>query len=138
MLEVQDTDPDRGGRLGRFIRNLEYLYKWLLLGIIIGVVAGLGAVIFYLALRYTSSFLLGYVAGYHMPTPLVEGGRPGSSHYQRPWALPLVTTAGALVSASPATLIACFSVMPRIVNCVMAYPLEVFGVLAHGPGSNTR
>jgi H+/Cl- antiporter ClcA len=65
--------------LGRFIRNLEYLYKWLLLGIIIGVVAGLGAVVFYLALRYTSSFLLGYVAGYHMPTPLVKGGRPGSS-----------------------------------------------------------
>ena len=88
-----------GGRLGRFIRNLEYLYKWLVLGIIIGVVAGLGAVAFYLALRYTTGFLLGYVAGYHMPTALVEGGRPGSSHYQRPWALPLVTTAGALVSA---------------------------------------
>jgi chloride channel protein, CIC family len=42
---------------------------------------------------------LGYLAGYHMPTPLVEGGKPGSSHYARPWALPLVTTAGALVSA---------------------------------------
>ena len=81
-----------GGRLGRFIRNLEYLYKWLVLGIIIGVVAGLGAVAFYLALRCTTGFLLGYVAGYHMPTALVEGGRPGSSHYQRPWALPLVTT----------------------------------------------
>jgi chloride channel protein, CIC family len=99
MLEVEDTDPGRGGRLGRFIRNLEYLYKWLLLGVIIGVVAGLGAVAFYLALRYTTSFLLGYVAGYHMPTPLVEGGRPGSSQHPRPWALPLVTTAGALVSA---------------------------------------
>jgi chloride channel protein, CIC family len=98
MREAADTD-DRGGRLGRFIRNLTYLYKWLLLGIIVGVVAGLGAVAFYLALRYTGSFLLGYVAGYHLPTPLVEGGRPGSSHYQRPWALPLVTTAGALVSA---------------------------------------
>jgi chloride channel protein, CIC family len=99
MLEVEDTDPGRGGRLGSFIRNLEYLYKWLLLGVIIGVVAGLGAVAFYLALRYTTSFLLGYVAGYHMPTPLVEGGRPGSSQHPRPWALPLVTTAGALVSA---------------------------------------
>ena len=99
MLEVQDTDPDRGGRLGRFIRNLEYLYKWLLLGVIIGVVAGLGAVIFYLALRYTTHFLLGYVAGYRLPTPLVEGESLGSPHYSRPWALPLVTTAGALVSA---------------------------------------
>ncbi len=99
MLEADETDLDRGGRLGRFIRNLEYLYKWLLLGIVIGVVAGLGAVAFYLALRYTTHFLLGYVAGYHLPTPLVEGGSPGSPHYPRPWALPLVTTAGALVSA---------------------------------------
>ena len=99
MLEAEDTDPERGGRLGRFIRNLEYLYKWLLLGVVVGVVAGFGAVVFYLALRYTTHFLLGYVAGYHLPTPLVEGGSPGSSHYQRPWALPLVTTGGALVSA---------------------------------------
>jgi chloride channel protein, CIC family len=99
MLELEETDLGRGGRLGRFIRNLEYLYKWLLLGVIIGVVAGLGAVAFYLALRYTTHFLLGYLAGYHLPTPLVEGGSPGSPHYSRPWALPLVTTAGALVSA---------------------------------------
>ena len=99
MLGVEESDLNRGGRLGRFVRNLEYLYKWLLLGVIIGVVAGLGAVGFYLALRYTTHFLLGYVAGYHLPTPLVEGGSPGGPHYQRPWALPLVTTAGALVSA---------------------------------------
>ena len=86
MLEADDADSGRGGRLGRFIRNVEYLYKWLLLGIIIGVVAGLGAVGFYLALRYTTHFLLGYVAGYHLPSPLVEGGSPGSPQYQRPWA----------------------------------------------------
>jgi chloride channel protein, CIC family len=96
--DVHDSD-ERGGRLGRFVRNLGYLQKWFLLGIVIGVVAGLGAVGFYLALRYTSHFLLGYLAGYHLPTPLVEGGSPGSSHYPRPWALPLVTTGGALVSA---------------------------------------
>jgi CIC family chloride channel protein len=99
MLGVDETDLGRGGRLGRFIRNLEYLYKWLLLGVVVGIVAGLGAVVFYLALRYTTHFLLAYVAGYHLPTPLVEGGSPGSPRYQRPWALPLVTTAGALVSA---------------------------------------
>jgi CIC family chloride channel protein len=99
MLEVDDTDPGHGGRLGRFVRNLGYLNKWLLLGVVIGVVAGLGAVGFYLVLRYTGHFLLGYVAGYHLPTPLVEGGSPGSSRCPRPWALPLVTTGGALVSA---------------------------------------
>jgi len=97
--DFDDNLAAGGGRVGSFIRNLQYLEKWLLLGIIIGVVAGAGAVLFYLALRYTSHFLLGYVAGYHLPTPLVEGGSPGSRHYPRPWALPLVTTAGALVSA---------------------------------------
>lgn len=95
----ESVAPEPGGRLGRFIRNLEYVRKWLLLGIVIGAVAGLGAIIFYLALKHTGDFLLGYVAGYQLPTPVVEGGSPGSPHYHRPWALPLVTTAGALVSA---------------------------------------
>jgi len=98
-IDPEGVTPEPGGRLGRFIRNLEYVRKWLLLGIVIGLVAGLGAIVFYLALKYTGDFLLGYVAGYHLPTPLGEGGSPGSPHYHRPWALPLVTTAGALVSA---------------------------------------
>jgi chloride channel protein, CIC family len=99
MLGAEDTDPHHGGRLGRFVRNLGYLNKWLLLGVVIGVIAGLGAVVFYLALKYTGQFLLGYLADYHAPTPLIEGGRHGSPGYQRPWAIPLVTTAGALVAA---------------------------------------
>jgi chloride channel protein, CIC family len=99
MLEAEDTDPEGGGRVGRFVRNLEHLYKWLLLGVVIGVIAGLGAVIFYLALKYTGRFLLGYLADYHVPTPVVEGGKRGSPGYPRPWAIPLVTTAGALVAA---------------------------------------
>jgi chloride channel protein, CIC family len=85
--------------LGRFVRNLQYLNKWLLLGVVIGVIAGLGAVIFYLALRYTGHFLLGYLADYHVPTPLVEGGGHGSPGFSRPWAIPLVTKAGALLAA---------------------------------------
>jgi chloride channel protein, CIC family len=97
--KTDDSLAEPGGRVGNFVRNLQYLEKWLLLGIVIGVVAGAGAVVFYLALRYTGHFLLGYVAGYHLPTPLVEGGSPGSPHYPRPWALPMVTTAGALVAA---------------------------------------
>ncbi|MEZ0365678.1 chloride channel protein [Mycobacterium sp. pUA109] len=87
------------GRLGRFVTNAEYLPKWLLLGTLIGVVAGLGAVVFYLALKYTGAFLLGYLADYQVPTPRIEGNNPGSGSYARAWAIPLVTTAGALVSA---------------------------------------
>jgi CIC family chloride channel protein len=88
-----------GGRFGAVIRNSGYLRKWFLLGLTIGVVAGLGAVAFYLALKYTADFLLGYLADYHQPTPVGEGGSHGSAGFARPWAIPLVTTAGALVSA---------------------------------------
>ncbi|MBS4727875.1 chloride channel protein [Mycobacterium sp. SM1] len=99
--------PDKGasgrdsaaGRFGAFVRDAEYLRKWLVLGISVGVIAGLGALAFYLALKYTTALLLGGLAGYHIPTPLGEGNSPGSAGYRRPWAIPLVTTAGALVSA---------------------------------------
>ena len=42
-----------GGWLGAFVRGSGYLRKWLILGVAIGVIAGLGAVVFYLALKYT-------------------------------------------------------------------------------------
>lgn len=88
-----------GGRFGATIRNAGYLRKWFLLGTTIGVISGLGAVVFYLALKYTGEFLLGYLAGYHVPTPVGEGGGRGSAGFVRPWAIPLVTTGGALLSA---------------------------------------
>jgi CIC family chloride channel protein len=88
-----------GGRFGASIRKSGYLQKWLLLGVTIGVIAGLGAVAFYIALKYTAEFLLGYLAGYHVPTPAGEGGGHGSAGFSRAWAIPLVTTGGALLSA---------------------------------------
>ncbi len=88
-----------GGSLGRFIRQSGYLRKWLILGILIGLIAGLGAVVFYLALDYTGQFLLGYLAGYDIPKAHGDGGDPGSGGFDRPWAIPLVVFGGALVSA---------------------------------------
>jgi CIC family chloride channel protein len=85
--------------MGAGIRKSGYLVKWLVLGTAIGAIAGLGAVAFYLALRYTTEFLLGYLAGYHIPTPFNDGGDPGSAGFRRWWAIPLVTTGGALLSA---------------------------------------
>jgi CIC family chloride channel protein len=95
-----------GGPFGARIRTAGYLRKWFLLGTTIGVVSGLGAVVFYLALKYTAEFLLGYLAGYHLPTPLAEGGSHGSTGFPRAWAIPLVTTAGALLSALVVTRLA--------------------------------
>ncbi len=61
--------------------------------------AGLGAVTFYLALDYAGRFLLGSLAGYDVPQTAGDGGQPASPHFDRWWAIPLVTLSGALVSA---------------------------------------
>jgi CIC family chloride channel protein len=90
---------ESGGRLGGFIRRSGYLRKWLILGISIGIIAGLGAVVFYLALDYAGRFLLGYLAGYDIPKPVGDGGDAGSPGFDRPWAIPLVAFGGALLSA---------------------------------------
>src|ERR1700681_471267 len=81
------------------IRRSGYVRKWLILGISIGVIAGLGAVVFYLALDYAGRFLLGYLGGYRVPQAAGDGGGRGSAGFDRPWAIPLVTFGGALVSA---------------------------------------
>lgn len=93
----QTHESDSG--LGVFIRQSGYLRKWLILGISIGVIAGLGAVVFYLALDYAGQFLLGHLGGYDIPKPTGDGGDPGSDGFDRPWAIPLIACGGALVSA---------------------------------------
>lgn len=93
----EQSESRRG--LGEFVRNSGYLRKWLLLGVAIGVIAGLGAVVFYLALHYAGEFLLGYLAGYATPTAYGDGGRGASPGFERWWAIPLVTCVGALLSA---------------------------------------
>ncbi|MFN3005577.1 chloride channel protein [Mycolicibacterium wolinskyi] len=95
MRQTHESD----GGLGGFIRQSGYLRKWLILGISIGIIAGLGAVVFYLALDYAGRFLLGYLGGYDIPKPTGDGGDPGSAGFDRPWAIPLIACGGALISA---------------------------------------
>jgi CIC family chloride channel protein len=91
--------PQTRGGLGGFVRRSGYIRKWLILGISIGVIAGLGAVVFYLALDAAGRLLLGHLGGYDIPKPAGDGGDPGSPGFDRPWAIPLITCGGALVSA---------------------------------------
>jgi H+/Cl- antiporter ClcA/CBS domain-containing protein len=86
------------GRAGAWVRRLPYLPKWLVLGGIIGIIAGLGAIVFYEALSLATHFFLGVLAGYHAPSPAGEGGGAGDAGYARPWAIPLVVVLGALLS----------------------------------------
>ncbi|HET8560230.1 MAG TPA: chloride channel protein [Marmoricola sp.] len=89
-------------RIGQLLSGTStagYLRKWLLLGIIIGVIAGLGAALFWTMLHAGTSWLLGTVGGYHVATTAGEGGIHAASGFSRPWAVPLVTGGGALAAA---------------------------------------
>ncbi len=86
-------------RASRAIGAASYGQKWLILGVVVGVIAGLGAVVFYEALRLANHLLLQDLAGYRVPSPAGEGLQSASSHFTRPWAVPLVVTLGALAGA---------------------------------------
>ncbi len=84
--------------VSQWLRAAGYLRKWLVLGVALGCIAGLGAVAFYQALRLGTQLFLTDLAGYQVPTPAGEGFLAGSSHFARPWLLPLVVGLGGLLS----------------------------------------
>ena len=84
--------------LARGVKSMSYMPKWLVLASVIGVIAGLGAVVFYEALSLATRFFLGFLAGYKVPTPAGEGNLAGSAHYARWWAVPLVVVLGGLAA----------------------------------------
>ena len=84
--------------LGSRLRNAGYVRKWIILGIVIGAVAGLGAIAFTEALRLATRFFLVGLGGYQPPSPLGEGAALGSAQFTRPWAIPLVVGLGGLIS----------------------------------------
>ncbi|MGO8684028.1 MAG: chloride channel protein [Thermoleophilia bacterium] len=100
-----DAGKKDGGVAERRARSLTsriagagYVRKWLVLGTIIGVVAGLGAVLFINTLDAATHLLLGLIGGYTPPSPLNEGNLAGSGHFTRAWAIPLVAGFGGLAS----------------------------------------
>ncbi|MDR7414988.1 MAG: chloride channel protein [Armatimonadota bacterium] len=74
-----------------------YLAKWIVLGSLIGVVAGLGAVALSAGIRGVTELFLGRWVGYLPPAPVGEG-RTDFLPMARPWLLPLVTGLGGLLS----------------------------------------
>ena len=85
-------------RLLTIVRDWDYLRKWLVLGALIGVVAGLAAIVFIFALEYSSKLLLEGLGGYQPPLPVGEGNRLAAGEFTRPWAIPLVVGIGGLIS----------------------------------------
>ncbi|MDH4113206.1 MAG: chloride channel protein [Actinomycetota bacterium] len=82
--------------VGRLLRA-GYLKKWSVLGALIGVVAGLGAVAFVYSIRFCSWLFLDVIGGYVPPSSVGEGNSLGSA-FARPWAVPLAVGLGGLIS----------------------------------------
>jgi CIC family chloride channel protein len=78
------------------IVDVSYLRKWLVISILIGVVAGLGAIVLYSAIKWVTWAMLG-IAGY---VPPMAGGEGQTivTQVTRPWLIPLITTLGGLIS----------------------------------------
>jgi CIC family chloride channel protein len=85
-------------RARRSVRSLGYLRRWLVLGVVIGVLGGLAAVAFSACLELATQFFLGGLAGYTPPSPVGEGGAPIQDEFARAWAIPLVVALGGLLS----------------------------------------
>lgn len=70
-----------------------FLRKWGLIGILIGIAAGLGALVLTWFISVVNRFVLGKLVGFTPPLPGGEGGTEDYVfHMARWWALPLVTT----------------------------------------------
>jgi CIC family chloride channel protein len=74
-----------------------YFRKWVVLGVLIGVVAGVGAIAFFSAIEWSTKLFLGGIAGLTPPLPLGEGQTVASTASRR-WLIPVVTTVGGLLA----------------------------------------
>ena len=83
-------------RTGRYI-NRSYLGKWVLVGVLIGLVAGFGATIFYYAIQLVSNTILGGITGFYPPNPAGEASAPLSinPHFLL---IPISTAIGGLIA----------------------------------------
>jgi CIC family chloride channel protein len=80
--------------------NRAYFQRWLLIGVLIGVVAGLGAIVFSAAIAFMTHVLLGGIAAFTPPSPAGEGNTVITPIGRR-WLIPVVTTLGGLITGLP-------------------------------------
>ena len=85
------------GKSIHFSGEIQYLRKWLPIAILIGIVSGVGALVFDYAISFFSNLFLGNIVGFVPPTPLGEGGIAPTFTFN-PFLLPMVTTLGGLIS----------------------------------------
>jgi CIC family chloride channel protein len=96
-----DPQPDQSASASRpVLPRLGASGRWTILGLLVGVVAGLGAVVFHLALHATTEYLFHGPAGYHPPEPLGEQGGVDAPEVGAavPWLFVLIPTVGGLLA----------------------------------------
>ena len=86
------------GPLAAFSRyNRAYFQRWVLIGVLIGIGAGVSMVIFFSAIDFCTHLLLGLIAGSTPPAPVGEGISK-LTPVARPWLIPVATTLGGLLT----------------------------------------
>jgi CIC family chloride channel protein len=76
--------------------NSSYLGKWVIVGLLIGIVAGIGATVFYYLIQFSTDNFLGRITGFYPPNPTGELASPISisPHY---FLIPLSLALGGLI-----------------------------------------
>jgi CIC family chloride channel protein len=77
--------------------DLRYLRRWLLVGGLIGIVAGLGSIVFSWAISEATRLFLGQGAGFIPPVSFGEGPTIVTAISRR-WMIPVITTVGGILS----------------------------------------
>ncbi|MDE1854130.1 MAG: chloride channel protein [Thaumarchaeota archaeon] len=85
-----------GSRINGIIQR-NYLAKWTVIGLFIGIIAGVGATIFYLMIQFATNSILGGITGFYPPNPAGEsvatvGLNPNF------WLVPISTALGGLAT----------------------------------------
>lgn len=80
------------------ILNYSYFGKWLILGIIIGVLSGFAAILLFYFVEFSENFFLGYVIGMKIPRTVSDGGLLNYS-VDRIYLIPIIVVAGAFISS---------------------------------------
>jgi CIC family chloride channel protein len=79
--------------------NLKQIQRWTLFSIVIGIVSGFGAIVFYLGLSAFSYYILGGIGGYYPPSPSGELPLFTIPHISpNKWLLLLLPAAGGLLA----------------------------------------
>lgn len=85
--------------LGNTLMKREEVSKWVIVGTLIGVIAGLGAIALYFAIQFVTEYLLTGITGFAPPVSGISGGKPNYTlgHYDA-FLIPVATVIGGLLS----------------------------------------